>query len=154
AAPEVRAVSFVGSSPVAHYIYQRGAEAGKRVQALGGAKNHLVVMPDADLEQAVDALTGAAYGSAGERCMAISVAVAVGPVADALVERLAERARSLKINAGTDESAEMGPLVTKQHFDKVNGYIAAGVKEGAKLVVDGRGVKVPGYEKGFFVGGC
>jgi len=152
--PRVAAVSFVGSTPIAEYIYRTGTASGKRVQALGGAKNHLVVMPDADLEQAVDALTGAAYGSAGERCMAISVAVAVGSVADALVERLAERARSLKINAGSDESAEMGPLVTKQHFDKVNGYIAAGVKEGAKLVVDGRGVKVPGYEKGFFVGGC
>jgi len=111
-------------------------------------------MPDADLDQAVDALIGAAYGSAGERCMAISVAVAVGPVADSLVQRLAERARGLKINAGTDEQAEMGPLVTKQHLDKVTGYVDTGVKEGAKLVVDGRGVKVPGHEKGFFIGGC
>jgi malonate-semialdehyde dehydrogenase (acetylating)/methylmalonate-semialdehyde dehydrogenase len=152
--PRVAAVSFVGSTPIAEYIYRTGTSTGKRVQALGGAKNHLVVMPDADLEQAVDALVGAAYGSAGERCMAISVAVAVGSVADALVQRLAERARSLKINTGTDENAEMGPLVTKQHQDKVTGYVAAGVKEGAKLVVDGRGVKVPGHENGFFVGGC
>jgi malonate-semialdehyde dehydrogenase (acetylating)/methylmalonate-semialdehyde dehydrogenase len=111
-------------------------------------------MPDADLEQAVDALVGAAYGSAGERCMAISVAVAVGQVADALVERLAARARSLKISTGADDSAEMGPLVTRQHLDKVTGYLAAGEKEGAKLVVDGRGHSVPGYEKGFFLGGC
>jgi malonate-semialdehyde dehydrogenase (acetylating) / methylmalonate-semialdehyde dehydrogenase len=152
--PRIAAVSFVGSTPIAEYIYRTGTASGKRVQALGGAKNHLVVMPDADLEQAVDALTGAAYGSAGERCMAISVAVAVGPVADALVQKLAERARGLKINAGSDEAAEMGPLVTKQHLDKVTGYVKAGVSEGAKLVVDGRGVKVPGHEDGFFMGGC
>jgi malonate-semialdehyde dehydrogenase (acetylating)/methylmalonate-semialdehyde dehydrogenase len=111
-------------------------------------------MPDADLDQAVDALTGAAYGSAGERCMAISVAVAVGDVADALVERLAQRARALKINEGSDEQAEMGPLVTRTHLDKVTGYVSRGVEEGAKLVVDGRGVRVPGYEEGFFLGGC
>jgi malonate-semialdehyde dehydrogenase (acetylating)/methylmalonate-semialdehyde dehydrogenase len=147
-------VSFVGSTPIAEYIYRTGTATGKRVQSLGGAKNHLVVMPDADLDQAVDALTGAAYGSAGERCMAISVAVAVGGVADALVERLAQRARALKINAGSDESAEMGPLVTRQHLDKVTGYVAAGVEEGATLVVDGRGIRVPGYEHGFFLGGC
>jgi malonate-semialdehyde dehydrogenase (acetylating)/methylmalonate-semialdehyde dehydrogenase len=152
--PRIAAVSFVGSTPIAEYIYRTATATGKRVQALGGAKNHLVVMPDAELEQAVDALTGAAYGSAGERCMAISVAVAVGEVADALVERLAERARSLKINAGTDEAAEMGPLVTRQHLDKVTGYVAKGVEEGARLVVDGRGVKVPGHENGFFLGGC
>jgi malonate-semialdehyde dehydrogenase (acetylating)/methylmalonate-semialdehyde dehydrogenase len=152
--PRVAAVSFVGSTPIAEYIYRTGTASGKRVQALGGAKNHLVVMPDADLEQAVDALTGAAYGSAGERCMAISVAVAVGNVADPLVERLAQRAKALKINAGTDEAAEMGPLVTRQHLDKVIGYVHAGVSEGAKLVVDGRGVKVPGHEDGFFLGGC
>jgi malonate-semialdehyde dehydrogenase (acetylating)/methylmalonate-semialdehyde dehydrogenase len=152
--PRIAAVSFVGSTPIAEYIYRTGTATGKRVQALGGAKNHLVVMPDADLEQAVDALTGAAYGSAGERCMAISVAVAVGKVADPLIERLAERARSLKINAGTDEAAEMGPLVTRQHLDKVTGYVAKGVAEGAKLVVDGRGLKVPGHESGFFLGGC
>jgi malonate-semialdehyde dehydrogenase (acetylating)/methylmalonate-semialdehyde dehydrogenase len=153
-APGISAVSFVGSTPIAEYIYKTAAATGKRVQALGGAKNHLVVMPDADLDQAVDALIGAAYGSAGERCMAISVAVAVGDVGDALVQRLAERAKSLKINAGTDDAAEMGPLVTRQHLDKVTGYVAAGQKEGAKLVVDGRGHKVPGYEKGFFLGGC
>ena len=152
--PRIAAVSFVGSTPIAEYIYRTGTSTGKRVQALGGAKNHLVVMPDADLDQAVDALIGAAYGSAGERCMAISVAVAVGDVADALVRRLAERTRSLKINTGTDETAEMGPLVTRQHLDKVTGYIAAGVTEGATLVVDGRGTRVPGHEKGFFIGGC
>jgi malonate-semialdehyde dehydrogenase (acetylating)/methylmalonate-semialdehyde dehydrogenase len=152
--PRVAAISFVGSTPIAEYIYRTGTASGKRVQALGGAKNHLVVMPDADLEQAVDALTGAAYGSAGERCMAISVAVAVGKVADPLIEKLAERARGLKINAGTDEAAEMGPLVTRQHLDKVTGYVAKGVEEGARLVVDGRGVKVPGHESGFFLGGC
>jgi malonate-semialdehyde dehydrogenase (acetylating)/methylmalonate-semialdehyde dehydrogenase len=152
--PRIAAVSFVGSTPIAEYIYRTGTSSGKRVQALGGAKNHLVVMPDADLDQAVDALTGAAYGAAGERCMAISVAVAVGGVADALVERLAQRAKGLKINAGTDESAEMGPLVTRQHLDKVTGYVATGVSEGAKLVVDGRGVKVTGHEQGFFLGGC
>ena len=150
----VASVSFVGSTPIAEYIYKTGSAHGKRVQALGGAKNHLVVMPDADLDQAVDALVGAAYGSAGERCMAISVAVAVGVVADALVNRLAQRARSLKISTGSDESAEMGPLVTRQHLDKVTGYLSAGEKEGARLVVDGRGYRVPGYEEGFFLGGC
>ena len=152
--PRISAISFVGSTPIAEYIYRTGTASGKRVQALGGAKNHLVVMPDADLDQAVDALTGAAYGSAGERCMAISVAVAVGDVADALVERLAQRARSLKINEGSDEAAEMGPLVTRAHLDKVTGYVGKGVQEGAKLVVDGRGLRVPGYEEGFFIGGC
>jgi malonate-semialdehyde dehydrogenase (acetylating)/methylmalonate-semialdehyde dehydrogenase len=150
----IAAVSFVGSTPIAEYVYRTGTATGKRVQALGGAKNHLVVMPDADLEQAVDALTGAAYGSAGERCMAISVGVAVGTVADRLVEKLAQRARTLKIAAGTDEQAEMGPLVTRQHLDKVSGYVAKGVQEGAKLVVDGRGLKVSGNEQGFFLGGC
>ncbi|MCC7546368.1 MAG: CoA-acylating methylmalonate-semialdehyde dehydrogenase [Burkholderiales bacterium] len=152
--PRIAAISFVGSTPIAEYIYRTGTASGKRVQALGGAKNHLVVMPDADLDQAVDALTGAAYGSAGERCMAISVAVAVGGVADALVERLAQRARGLKINEGSDEQAEMGPLVTRAHLDKVTGYVGKGVEEGAQLVVDGRGVRVPGYEEGFFLGGC
>ncbi len=152
--PDVSAVSFVGSTPIAKYIYETGAHHGKRVQALGGAKNHMIVMPDADLDQAVDALTGAAYGSAGERCMAISVAVAVGNVADALVERMAERARNLKINVGTDPHAEMGPLVTKQHLEKVTGYVAKGVEEGATLVVDGRGHKVAGFENGYFLGGC
>ena len=150
----VSAVSFVGSTPIAEYVYRTGAATGKRVQALGGAKNHLVVMPDADLDQAVDALTGAAYGSAGERCMAISVGVAVGAIADKLVEKLAGRAKTLIVNTGTDDKAEMGPLVTRQHRDKVAGYIARGEQEGAKLVVDGRGLKVPGHENGFFLGGC
>ncbi len=150
----ISAISFVGSTPIAEYIYRTGTASGKRVQALGGAKNHLVVMPDADLEQAVDALIGAAYGSAGERCMAISVAVAVGNVADKLVEKLAERAKSLKIDTGMNDAAEMGPLVTKQHLDKVGGYVDIGVKEGAKLVVDGRGLKVRNHENGFFIGGC
>jgi malonate-semialdehyde dehydrogenase (acetylating)/methylmalonate-semialdehyde dehydrogenase len=150
----ISAISFVGSTPIAEYIYRTGTATGKRVQALGGAKNHLVVMPDADLEQAVDALIGAAYGSAGERCMAISVAVAVGNVADKLVEKLADRAKTLKIDTGMNDEAEMGPLVTKVHLDKVGGYVDHGVKEGAKLVVDGRGVKVKNHENGFFIGGC
>ena len=152
--PRVAAVSFVGSTPIAEYIYSTGAAHGKRVQALGGAKNHMVVMPDADLDQAVDNLVGAAYGSAGERCMAISVAVAVGEIADVLVQRLAERARSLKIGPGTWPEAEMGPLVTRQHYDKVKSYVDLGVEEGAELVVDGREFKVAGHENGFFLGGC
>lgn len=151
--PDVEAISFVGSTPIAEYIYAEGTRRGKRVQALGGAKNHLVVMPDADLDQAVDALVGAAYGSAGERCMAISVAVTVGDVADKLVPRLAERARDLKIGNGLDPKAEMGPLVTGGHKSKVEGYIAAGKEEGASLVVDGRGHQVEAHEQGFFVGG-
>jgi len=151
--PDVAAVSFVGSTPIAHYIYRTAAESGKRVQALGGAKNHMVVMPDADLDQATDALMGAAYGAAGERCMAVSVAVAVGKIGDRLIDKLEPRIRALKIGPGTDPDAEMGPLVTKQHLDKVRGYIDHGVKEGAKLVVDGRGVKLQGYENGFFLGG-
>ncbi|WP_137009391.1 CoA-acylating methylmalonate-semialdehyde dehydrogenase [Aquitalea aquatilis] len=151
--PDVAAVSFVGSTPIARYIYETGAAHGKRVQALGGAKNHMVVLPDADLDMTIEALMGAAYGSAGERCMAISVAVAVGDVADTLVSRLAERTRQLRINVGTDPKAEMGPLVTRQHLDKVTGYIAQGVAEGAQLVVDGRGLVVPGCEEGFFIGG-
>ena len=152
--PRVAAVSFVGSTPVAEYIYATGCANGKRVQALGGAKNHLVVMPDADLEQAVDALIGAAYGSAGERCMAISVAVAVGAVADELVSRLAARTRRLKVGPGTAPGVEMGPLVTRQHLDKVRGYVDLGVAEGATLVVDGRGIAVDGHEEGHFLGGC
>ena len=152
--PDIAAVSFVGSTPIAEYVYRTGTATGKRVQALGGAKNHLVVMPDADLDQAVDALTGAAYGSAGERCMAISVGAADGPVADALVAKLAERARELIVTTGTDEKAEMGPLVTRQHLEKVTAYVARGEREGAKLVVDGRSLKVAGYETGFFLGGC
>jgi malonate-semialdehyde dehydrogenase (acetylating) / methylmalonate-semialdehyde dehydrogenase len=152
--PDIQAVSFVGSTPIAEYIYQTGCAHAKRVQALGGAKNHMVVMPDADLAQTTDALMGAGYGSAGERCMAISVAVAVGKVGDALIERLAPRVRALKVAPGTDPEAEMGPLVTRQHLDKVRGYVDSGVAEGAKLVVDGRGLKLQGYEKGFFLGGC
>ena len=151
--PDVQAVSFVGSTPIAEYIYAEGTKRGKRVQALGGAKNHLVVMPDADLDQAVDALIGAGYGSAGERCMAISVAVAVGDVADKLVPRLAERARALKIGNGMEPDSEMGPLVTAAHKAKVEGYIAKGVDEGARLVVDGRGHTVDGHAEGFFTGG-
>ncbi|MCP3713227.1 CoA-acylating methylmalonate-semialdehyde dehydrogenase [Paraburkholderia sp. CNPSo 3274] len=150
---DVKAVSFVGSTPIANYIYETGAKHGKRVQALGGAKNHMVVMPDADLDKTVDALIGAGYGSAGERCMAISVAVLVGDVADKIVPRLAERARSLVVKNGMEADAEMGPIVTKQALERIEGYIATGVEEGAKLVVDGRGLKVPGHEEGFFTGG-
>src|SRR5438094_6247366 len=151
--PGIAAVSFVGSTAIAEYIYTTAAAVGKRVQALGGAKNHMVVMPDADLDQATDALMGAAYGAAGERCMAVSVAVAVGGVGDRLMDKLVPRVRALKIGPGTDPEAEMGPLVTKQHLDKVRGYIDLGVKEGAKLTVDGRGLKLQGYENGFFMGG-
>ena len=151
--PDVKALSFVGSTPIAQYIYETGAHHGKRVQALGGAKNHMVVMPDADLDQAVDALIGAAYGSAGERCMAISVAVLVGDVADRIVPKLAERARALKICNGMELDAEMGPIVTRQALDRITGYIAQGVAEGASLVVDGRGFTVPGHENGFWLGG-
>jgi malonate-semialdehyde dehydrogenase (acetylating)/methylmalonate-semialdehyde dehydrogenase len=152
--PDVEAVSFVGSTPVAEYIYRTGNTHGKRVQALGGAKNHAVVMPDADLDQAVDALTGAAYGSAGERCMAITVAVAVGDVGDELVERLADRTANLKIGDGMNRDNEMGPLVTGEHLEKVTGYIDRGVEEGAKLVVDGRSFQAPAENpNGFFIGG-
>jgi malonate-semialdehyde dehydrogenase (acetylating)/methylmalonate-semialdehyde dehydrogenase len=151
--PLVKAVSFVGSTPVAEHVYSRSALRGKRVQALGGAKNHLVVMPDAPLDNAVEALIGAAFGSAGERCMAISVAVAVGNVGDALVEALAKRIGTLKINHGLDEDAEMGPLITGAHREKVIGYINDGIREGATLVVDGRELRVPGHEGGNFVGG-
>jgi malonate-semialdehyde dehydrogenase (acetylating)/methylmalonate-semialdehyde dehydrogenase len=150
--PDVAALSFVGSTPIAQYIYQTGAHYGKRVQALGGAKNHLVVMPDADIDQAVEALIGAAYGSAGERCMAISVAVAVGEVADQLVEKLAQRARSLKLGRGNDAGAEMGPLVSRQHLERVLGYIESGVEQGATLVVDGREVGDPQGGQGFYLG--
>ena len=152
--PRVAAVSFVGSTPIAEHIYATGTAHGKRVQALGGAKNHMVVMPDADLDQAVDALIGAAYGSAGERCMAISVAVAVGEVGDALVPALAKRARTLKVGPGTEPAMEMGPLVTRQHLDKVVGYVDSGVSAGADLVVDGRKLQVDGHTGGFFLGGC
>ncbi|MEC5162622.1 MULTISPECIES: CoA-acylating methylmalonate-semialdehyde dehydrogenase [unclassified Janthinobacterium] len=151
--PDVRAVSFVGSTPIAEHIYATGCAEGKRVQALGGAKNHMVVMPDADLDQTVDALMGAAYGSAGERCMAISVVVAVGNVADKLVEALVPRIRELKISQGMDLAAEMGPVVTQVHKDKIVAYINDGVAAGATLVTDGRGFVLPGHEKGFFLGG-
>jgi malonate-semialdehyde dehydrogenase (acetylating)/methylmalonate-semialdehyde dehydrogenase len=152
--PGIAAVSFVGSTAIAEHIYGTAAAAGKRVQALGGAKNHMVVMPDADLDQATDALMGAAYGAAGERCMAVAVAVAVGGIGDKLMDKLVPRVRALKIGPGTDPEAEMGPLVTRQHLDRVSSYIDLGVKEGAKLAVDGRGLKLQGYENGFFVGGC
>lgn len=152
--PDVKAVSFVGSTPIAEYVYQRGTKAGKRVQALGGAKNHMIIMPDADLDQAADALMGAGYGSAGERCMAISVAVPVGKAtADALVAKLKPRVESLKIGPATDKDAEMGPVVTKMHRDKILGYIDSGVEQGAELVVDGRGFSLQGYENGYYVGG-
>ena len=152
--PDVSAISFVGSTPIARYIYETGTRAGKRVQALGGAKNHMIIMPDADMDQAVDALMGAAYGSAGERCMAISVAVPVGKkTADILISKLEPKIRALKVGPGTDKDAEMGPLVTKQHFEKVKGYIDDGVAAGAKAVVDGRGLKLQGYEGGYYLGG-
>ena len=151
--PDVRALSFVGSTPIAQYIYETGAHHGKRVQALGGAKNHMVVMPDADIEQAVDALIGSAYGSAGERCMAISVAVLVGDVADKIVPLLAQRAKTLKVKNGMELDAEMGPIVTQEARDRIEKYIGVGVQEGAQLVVDGRGHRVKGFEGGFFTGG-
>jgi malonate-semialdehyde dehydrogenase (acetylating)/methylmalonate-semialdehyde dehydrogenase len=151
--PDIQAVSFVGSTPIAEYIYARGSAAGKRVQALGGAKNHMVVMPDADMDMAVDALIGAAYGSAGERCMAISVAVAVGDAGDALVARLAERTAALKVNDGMEKGAEMGPVVTLAAKQRIEKLIGEGVEQGATLVVDGRGYRVAGREDGFFVGG-
>jgi len=153
--PRIDAVSFVGSTPVGEYIYRTGTAHGKRVQALCGAKNHMVVMPDADMDQVVDALIGAGYGSAGERCMAISVVVAVGDdTGDALIERLAPRVKALKVGPYTDASAEMGPLVTPDHHAKVRGYVEQGVKEGAELVVDGRELRVAGHDGGAFLGGC
>lgn len=155
--PDVKAISFVGSTPIAEYIYTEGSRRKGayplRVQALGGAKNHLVVMPDADLDQAVDALIGAAYGSAGERCMAISVAVAVGNVADKLVDALVPRVKALKIKNGMEPDAEMGPVVTAAHKAKIESYIEQGIASGAKLIVDGRGISVAGHENGFFLGG-
>ncbi len=150
--PGIHAVSFVGSTPVAKYIYANAAAAGKRVQALGGAKNHAVVLPDADLEFTADALVGAGYGSAGERCMAISAVVAVGAVADPLIAKVAEKARRLKVGPGDGQAMDMGPLVTAAHRDRVRGYIDAGVADGAALVVDGRGLVIPGHEDGFFLG--
>ena len=151
---DIKAVSFVGSTPIAKYIYENAAKNEKRVQALGGAKNHCVVMPDCDMDQAVNGLMGAAYGSAGERCMAQSVAVAVGGIGDELVEKLSKKVEALKVGPGLDKNSEMGPLVTKEHLEKVKGYVDLGVKEGAKLVVDGRDIKLQGYENGFFIGGC
>jgi malonate-semialdehyde dehydrogenase (acetylating)/methylmalonate-semialdehyde dehydrogenase len=152
--PEIAAVSFVGSTPIAEYVYKRGCASGKRVQALGGAKNHMIIMPDADLDQATDALLGAGFGSAGERCMAISVAVPVGEgTADRLVERLGPRVRALKIGPATDSGAEMGPLINRAHRDRVSGLIDQGEKEGATLVVDGRGLSLQGYEDGYWLGG-
>ncbi len=150
--PRIAAVSFVGSTPIAQYVYETGAANGKRVQALGGAKNHMVVMPDADIEQAADALIGAAYGSAGERCMAISVAVAVGDAGDRLRDALIPKIEALRVNEGTDSSAEMGPLVTGEHRDKVESYIEAGEKEGARLLVDGRKHPLRKKDDGFFLG--
>jgi len=151
---DIPAVSFVGSTPIAKYIYENGAKNEKRVQALGGAKNHCVVMPDCDLDQAVNGLMGAAYGSAGERCMAQSVAVAVGNIGDELVNQISKNLETLKVGPGMDKSSEMGPLVTKEHLEKVRGYVDLGVKEGAKLIVDGRDIKLQGYENGYYIGGC
>jgi len=153
--PDIQAVGFVGSTPIAQYIYGRATANGKRAQCFGGAKNHLIIMPDADLDQTVDALIGAGYGSAGERCMAVSVAVPVGKeTADRLVEKLIPRVESLKVGPSTDASADFGPLVTKEALERVKGYVDIGVKEGAKLVVDGRNFKMQGYENGFYMGGC
>lgn len=151
----IMAIGFVGSSAIAEYIYTTGCANGKRVQCFGGAKNHMIIMPDADMDQAVDALIGAGYGSAGERCMAISVAVPVGEkTADALVKKLIPRVEALKVGPSTDPNADYGPLVTKAHLNKVKDYVDIGIKEGAKLLVDGRGFKMQGYENGFFMGGC
>ncbi len=150
--PDIAAVSFVGSTPIAEHIHRTAAQHGKRVQALGGAKNHMVVMPDADPERVANALLGAAYGSAGERCMAISVAVTAGNSADPLIEALRAKLATLRIGSGLEPDVEMGPLVTGEHRDKVRGYIDAGVAEGAKLVIDGRNHQVPGHERGFFIG--
>ncbi|MGI4767204.1 MAG: CoA-acylating methylmalonate-semialdehyde dehydrogenase [Janthinobacterium lividum] len=153
--PDVKAIGFVGSTPIAEYIYGRGAAKGKRVHAFGGAKNHMVIMPDADMDQTVDALIGAGYGSAGQRCMAISVAVPVGAgTADRLLEKLIPRVEALKIGPSTDASADYGPMITQAAVDKARMYIESGISEGAKLVVDGRGFKMQGYEQGFYLGSC
>jgi malonate-semialdehyde dehydrogenase (acetylating)/methylmalonate-semialdehyde dehydrogenase len=152
--PDIKAVSFVGSTPIAEYVYRRGSASGKRIQALGGAKNHMIVMPDADLDQAVDALMGAGFGSAGERCMAIAVAVPVGEkTADRLVEALAPKIRTMKVGPATDKESEMGPVITAEAKRRITDLIGLGVKEGADLVVDGRGLELQGYERGFFLGG-
>ncbi|NYT77393.1 CoA-acylating methylmalonate-semialdehyde dehydrogenase [Alcaligenaceae bacterium] len=150
---DIAAVSFVGSTPIAQYIYERGAHFGKRVQALGGAKNHMIVMPDCDIERTVDALVGAAYGSAGERCMAISVAVLVGSAGEKILPLLIERTKTLKIKDGMHLDAEMGPVVTKEALERIENYIAIGVEQGAELLVDGRGFKAEGHENGFYTGG-
>jgi malonate-semialdehyde dehydrogenase (acetylating)/methylmalonate-semialdehyde dehydrogenase len=153
--PDIKAVGFVGSTPIAEYVFKMATAHGKRAQCFGGAKNHMIIMPDADMNQAVDALIGAGYGSAGERCMAVSVAVPVGEkTADALMAKLTPRVESLKIGPSTDPSADFGPLVTKEALQRVRNYVDIGVKEGAKLVVDGRGFKMQGYENGFYMGGC
>ena len=153
--PDIRAVGFVGSTPIAEYIYGRATATGKRVQCFGGAKNHMVIMPDADMNQVVDALIGAGYGSAGERCMAVSVAVPVGKgTAEALMQKLVPRVEALKIGPSTDSSADFGPLVTRQALERVKSYVDIGIKEGATLRVDGRGFKMQGYENGFYMGGC
>ena len=153
--PDIAGIGFVGSTPIAEYVYKRGTANGKRVHAFGGAKNHMIIMPDADMDQAVDALIGAGYGSAGERCMAVSVAVPVGQkTADALMAKLIPKVESLKIGPSTSQDADFGPLVTKAHLDKVRDYVALGIKEGAKLAVDGRSFKMQGYENGFYMGGC
>jgi malonate-semialdehyde dehydrogenase (acetylating)/methylmalonate-semialdehyde dehydrogenase len=153
--PDISAVGFVGSSSIAHYIYSRAAATGKRSQCFGGAKNHMIIMPDADMDQSVDALVGAGYGAAGERCMAVSVAVPVGKAtADRLMEKLIPRVENLKIGPSTDASADFGPLVTRAALERVKDYVEIGVKEGATLAVDGRGFKMQGYENGFYMGGC
>ncbi len=153
--PLVEAISFVGSTAIGHYIYKRGTENGKRVQALCGAKNHMVIMPDANMEQVADALIGSAYGSAGERCMAISVAVPVGDeTADKVIEALAPRVKKLKIAPYTDPESDMGPIVSSDSLDRIHGYIEQGIKDGASLVVDGRDLKIAGHEEGYFIGGC
>ncbi|MFL5159009.1 MAG: aldehyde dehydrogenase family protein, partial [Microvirga sp.] len=153
--PDIKAVGFVGSSPIAQYVYSRATAHGKRAQCFGGAKNHMIIMPDADLDQAADALIGAGYGSAGERCMAVSVAVPVGKAtADALMGKLIPRVESLKVGPSTDPSADFGPMITRAHMEKVRSYVDLGVQEGAKLVVDGRDFKMQGYEDGFYMGGC
>jgi len=151
----VQAISFVGSTPIAEYIYTTGTKNGKRVQALGGAKNHAIIMPDADIDNTVRALMGAAFGSCGERCMAISVAVCVGEeTANTVVSKLKTELQDLKVGNGVDACNDMGPLVTQDHYDKVKGYVDLGVEEGAALVVDGRDLVVEGHENGYFLGGC
>ncbi len=152
--PDVQAVSFVGSTAIARHVYETGTRNGKRVQALGGAKNHMVVLPDADMDLAADAAVSAGYGSAGERCMAISVLETVGDAANEMIPRIQERIAGLKVGYGLDGASEMGPLITKEHHARVVGYVAKGAEEGASVVVDGRDLKVPGYENGFFLGPC